>query len=297
MVDLEVFCEDYSKVEKAIAFLEANLHRRPMPADAARHLNLSEHHFQKLFSRWAGIRAERFFRFLTKEYGRQLLYKSENTLDADGSPAGLSGGSGFCPPRVASDTVTAGEYRRNGLGLHVVYGFFPSPFGKMLLAETLRGVCALHFVTSEHGRAVAMLAAAWPGAMFTPDPKRLLKTARRIFGFAKDPPAGPLHLYIRGTEFQIKVWKALLKIPTGFAVSYTDIARHIGQPQAARAVGNAVGRNPISFLIPCHRVIRRTGDFGHYGSGRSRKKAILGWEAVRRHACASAARNTLSNRT
>jgi AraC family transcriptional regulator of adaptative response/methylated-DNA-[protein]-cysteine methyltransferase len=164
--------------------------------------------------------------------------------------------------------------------MRISYGFHPSPFGECMLAVTERGICGLRFVR-EAGRdaLVSSLQSSWPRAFLAQDEAGTAATAAAVFTFAPDLPPSPLHLVVKGTNFQIKVWEALLRIPLGRAVTYEDIARHIGMPGASRAVGNAVGANPIPFLIPCHRVIRKIGEFGNYGEGPERKKAILAWEA------------------
>jgi AraC family transcriptional regulator of adaptative response/methylated-DNA-[protein]-cysteine methyltransferase len=165
--------------------------------------------------------------------------------------------------------------------LSIEYGFHPSPFGRCLLAVTDRGICGLSFTQeAPEGSLVRKLQMRWPGAQFIQSVESTAAVARRIFSFNATKDPGPLHLFVRGTNFQIKVWEALIRIPFGKAVTYEDIARHIGMATASRAVGNAVGSNPIPFLIPCHRVIRKMGEFGNYGEGPLRKKAIIGWEAA-----------------
>ena len=277
---------EYERIERAIVFLERNAFRKPSLEETASALGLSEFHFQRLFSRWAGISPKRFLQFLTKEYAKSMLDDTGNLLDASWD-AGLSGPSRLHDLFVACEAVTPGEYRRKGEGLEISYGFHPSPFGSCMIAMTARGICGLRFVRDGHGEAAlaAWLAARWPGARLVNDPTAASPLLPRIFplpvaGRGSAPP-GPLHLYVRGTNFQIQVWQALLRIPPGRAVSYEELAARIGMPRAARAVGNAVGDNLIPFLIPCHRVLRKTGDFGNYGEGPARKKAILGWEAAR----------------
>lgn len=276
--------KDYQRVEQAIRFLEAHWNRRPTLSAIAESAGLSEHHFQRLFSRWVGISPKRFLQYLTKEYAKTLITGSNSLLDA-AFEIGLSGPSRLHDLFVTCEAVTPGEYKRLGEGLDIVYGIHPSPFGRCLVAVTPRGICGIRFVPEDREAEMAdRLSAKWPRARITCNPRETASLVAAIFPFSPNHPPAPLHLYIRGTNFQIQVWEALLKIPLGKAVTYEDIADHIGMPRAARAVGNAVGANPIPFLIPCHRVIRKMGDFGNYGEGPARKKAILGWEAVRRHA-------------
>ncbi|MGA2640348.1 MAG: methylated-DNA--[protein]-cysteine S-methyltransferase, partial [Spirochaetia bacterium] len=195
--------------------------------------------------------------------------------------AGLSSPGRLHELFVTCEAVTPGEVKSRGEGLSIVYGFHPSPFGRCLLAVTERGICGLSFVQEAPEESlVRNLRARWPGARLSRSPEATAGVASRVFTFDTRREPGPLHLFVRGTNFQIQVWEALIRIPFGKAVTYEDIARHIGMPRAPRAVGNAVGSNPIPFLIPCHRVIRKMGEFGNYGEGPQRKKAILGWEAA-----------------
>jgi len=279
MADYAQLAGDYERVHRAIRFLEDNVRRQPSLAEIAAAAGLSEFHFQRLFGRWVGISPKRFLQFLTKEYARGLLDHSRNLLDAT-YEAGLSGPSRLHDLFVSCEAVTPGEARARGEGLTVSYGVHPSPFGRCLLGVTERGICSLHFV-QEDREAVPRLKRAWPRARLEVAPELTSGYMERVFPFRPGTPAAPLHLYVRGTNFQIQVWQALLRIPLGAAVCYEDLARFVGLPGGARAVGNAVGDNPIAFLIPCHRVIRKMGEFGNYGEGPSRKKAILGWEAAR----------------
>jgi len=281
MMTMEQLEEDYHRVEQAIRFIEGEALRQPSLADIAAAAGLSEFHFQRLFSRWVGISPKRFLQFLTKEYARTLLEESRDVLSVT-FDAGLSSPGRLHELFVTCEAVTPGEVKSRGEGLAIQYGFHPSPFGRCLLAATERGICGLSFVQEgPEEELVAHLRSRWPGAAVRHEPEATAATAREVFAFSPDHEPGPLHLFVRGTNFQIQVWQALIRIPFGKAVTYEDIARHIGMPQASRAVGNAVGHNPIPFLIPCHRVIRKMGEFGNYGEGPERKKAILGWEAAR----------------
>lgn len=279
MKQMDRLSNDYRRVEQAIQFLEKNFHRQPPLSEIAGSAGLSEFHFQRLFSRWVGISPKRFLQFLTKEYAKKLIEGSENLLDA-AYDTGLSGPGRLHDLFVNCEAMTPGEYKRGGEGIDIAYGIHPSPFGHCLLAVTSRGICGLRFVPE--GREASMkewLQKKWPNAQIRLNPGKTEPLVASIF-HSSSRKQKPLYLYVRGTNFQIQVWQALLRIPLGKAVTYEDIARHIGMPRSARAVGNAVGANPIPFLIPCHRVIRKIGAFGNYGEGPARKKAILGWEAV-----------------
>lgn len=292
MTSLTQLAEDYQRVETAIGFLEANFSRQPELGEVAAAVGLSAFHFQRLFSRWVGISPKRFLQYLTKEYAKSLLAGRTSLLDAT-YDAGLSGPGRLHDLFVHCEAVTPGQYKARGLDLNIGYGFHPSPFGQCLVASTDRGICYLAFVRdNDRRRLLDDLSACWPEAAIRPQPERTGQLVARVFGAPPPDAATPLHLFIRGTNFQIKVWEALLKIPFGTVVTYQDLAGAIGHPAGARAVGNAVGRNPVSFVIPCHRVIRKAGDFGNYGGGRQRKKAILGWEAAKAGMAEHSTKNT-----
>jgi AraC family transcriptional regulator of adaptative response/methylated-DNA-[protein]-cysteine methyltransferase len=271
---------DYERIEKAIVFLAENYHNQPRLDEAARAAHLSEFHFQRLFRRWAGISPKRFVQFLTLEHAKLALVASRSVLDAAYS-SGLSGSSRLHDLFVNTEAMTPGEFKAKGAGLTIRYGFHPSPFGECLIAATERGICGLGFV-GESGRATALddFKQRWPAALFQEDAAKTRPYIARIF-HPQPQDAAPLKLLLIGTRFQIKVWEALLRIPSGAVVCYEDLARRVGKPSASRAVGGAVGRNPISFLIPCHRAIRKMGITGDYHWGAARKKAILAWEAAR----------------
>jgi AraC family transcriptional regulator of adaptative response/methylated-DNA-[protein]-cysteine methyltransferase len=271
---------DYDRIEKAIKFIEKNLSRQPDLKEIADHIGMSEYHFQRMFGRWVGISPKRFLQFLTKEYAKQLLENSSNLLDVT-YDSGLSSPGRLHDLFVTCEAVTPGEYKRKGEGLTIKYGYHPSPFGECLLATTERGICGFFFVKYRDRKdPLTELRYFWKNADIVEDPQASGALVERIFNPSFADPSTPLHLILSGTNFQIKVWEALIKIPFGAAVSYEDVAVQVGIPGATRAVGSAVGKNPISFIIPCHRVIRKTADFGNYGGGIARKKAILGWEAA-----------------
>jgi len=283
MTTMEQLEDDYRRIERAIHFIEGQALRQPSLAEIAAEVGLSEFHFQRLFSRWVGISPKRFLQFITKEYARRLLEDSRDVLSVT-YDSGLSSPGRLHELFVTCEAVTPGEIKMRGEGLAIDYGVHASPFGRCLLAMTDRGICGLSFVQEAPEQAlVDRLRERWPGARITHRPEATAAVVEQIFSFPAEHEPAPLHLFVRGTNFQIQVWQALIRIPLGKAVTYEDIARHIGAPHACRAVGNAVGHNPIPFLIPCHRVIRKMGEFGNYGEGPDRKKAILGWEAALTH--------------
>lgn len=272
---------DYSRIERAIRFLDENRHAQPSLDAVARHVGLSESHFQRMFTRWAGISPKRFLQHQTAQVVKRLLRERRSVLDAT-YEAGLSGPGRLHDLVVNAEAVTPGEFRRSGEGLVVRYGFHPSPFGECLLAVTSRGICHLAFLhpVSRH-EALTRLRLEWPRAELTPD-----QGATRVAAIGAFPAPGTawapaLALHVKGTNFQLKVWDALLRIPDGAVTTYGEIASAIGEPKAARAVGTAVGGNPVSYLIPCHRVIRSTGEMGGYAWGAERKHVMLTLETLR----------------
>jgi AraC family transcriptional regulator of adaptative response/methylated-DNA-[protein]-cysteine methyltransferase len=273
--------EDYSRIERAILFLEENYQRQPELREVAQSVHLSEFHFQRLFRRWAGISPKRFIQFLTLEHAKKLLEGSHSVLDAT-YDAGLSSPGRLHDLFVSIEAMTPGEFKAQGAGLRISYGFHPSPFGECLLSVTERGICGLGFIGAG-GRAQILrdFQARWPEAHWEENLRLTQPYIRRIFGGEKRNENRPITLVLQGTNFQIKVWEALLKIPMGSVVPYEDLATRVCSARAARAVGGAVGKNPIAFLIPCHRVIRKAGGIGGYHWGAARKKAMLAWEAAR----------------
>jgi AraC family transcriptional regulator of adaptative response/methylated-DNA-[protein]-cysteine methyltransferase len=271
--------EDYARVEKAILFLEENFREQPSLDEIARRVHLSKYHFQRVFSRWAGISPKRFMQYLTLQHAKALLADSRSVLDA-ALDTGLSGPGRLHDLFVTVESVTPGEFKRRGEGLTIHFGWHPSPFGECLLAGTERGLCGIAFADHE-GRAEAFeeLQERWRGAALVESRARTAPLAERVFSPRRAQEGSPLPILLQGTSFQVKVWEALLRIPPGAAASYEDVAAIVGRPRATRAVANAVARNPVAFLIPCHRVIRKAGGFGNYRWGAARKKAMLGWEA------------------
>ncbi len=270
---------DYRLIERALQYLEDNVTRQPELADVAHAVGLSEFHFQRLFTRWAGISPKRFLQFLTREHARALLDQSGNVLDTTVA-LGLSSPGRLHDLFVTTEAVTPGEYKSRGEGVTIRYGLYPSPFGRCIIGTTDRGICHLGFVQTSEGDALDELFSAWRHASIVEDRGATASLVEPIFGLA-ERPSRQLRVLLRGTNFQLKVWEALLRIPTGILATYEEIAGQIGEPHAVRAVGNAVGSNPIPVLIPCHRVIRKMGGFGNYRYGSVRKKALLGWELAR----------------
>ena len=272
--------EDYARIERAILFLEHNANRQPSLSEVASSAGLSEYHFQRLFSRWVGISPKRFLQFLTKEYAKQLLARSRNVLEVTYT-VGLSSPSRLHDLFVTYEAVTPGEYKSRGEGLQITYGFHPSPFGECLVGMTARGVCALQFVM-EGDRTASLheLQSRWERSNLEENEEATRPVATTIFDGLDDFHWNGLKLHVAGTNFQMKVWEALLRIPAGSLVSYEDIAHAIGRENSQRAVGAAVGANPVPVLIPCHRVIHKMGDLGRYHYGSARKKALIGWEAA-----------------
>lgn len=266
---------DYQRIEAAIRFLQTHAREQPDLARLAAGVSLSPHHLQRLFRRWAGISPKRFLQLLTVEHAKSLLADSATVLDT-ALGVGLSGPSRLHDHFVSLEAVTPGQYRSRGRGLVLRYGLHDSPFGETFIATSSRGICALEF---GDGEGVQRLAAAWPDAELIADQAATASLVKAIF---TDDQSLPLTLWVRGSNFQIQVWRALLTIPPGCLSSYQQLARAIGRPTAVRAVGQAVASNPIAYLIPCHRVIRATGLLGGYRWGEPRKGALIAWENRRK---------------
>ena len=283
---LKQLSDDYLRIEQAILYLENHYKDQPGLEEVAANIGLSEYHFQRIFTRWAGVSPKRFLQFLTKEGAKDLLDQSENLLDTT-HQVGLSSLGRLHDLFVTTEAVSPGEYKSRGAGLTIRYGIHPTPFGKCLIATTDRGICHLGFVqTSEavpwtsEGDAIDNLVADWQKAKMVEDYKATAALVAPIFDLRFNHRGKPLNVHLRGTNFQLKVWEALLQVPVGAVTTYESIASRIGSPRAMRAVGTAVGHNPIAVLIPCHRVIRKIGEFGNYRYGAQRKKALLAREFV-----------------
>lgn len=270
---------DYARITKAIEFIAARAEEQPTLEEIAAHVCLSPFHFQRLFTRWSGVSPKRFLQVLTVERAKRLLRAGDLPLLEITDAVGLSSGSRLHEHFVNLEAVTPAEFRQRGAGLVIRYGFADTPFGGALVALTARGICKLVFVEPERvAQIVTELAAEWPRAEL----REAHDEAQQLLAgmFLRDRPA-PLSLWVRGTNFQVSVWRALLRIPPGQVVSYTDVARAIGRPKASRAVGSAVGHNSVAFLIPCHRVIQQNGTLGGYRWGPERKQAMQAWEVAR----------------
>lgn len=272
---------DYDRIEAAIHFIDSHYRNQPTLRDIASEIHLSIYHFQRLFRRWAGVSPKRFLQYLTVGHAQKLLRQSASLLDTS-HHVGLSGSGRLHDLLVSMHAVTPGEWKRLGGGLTITYGFHPSPFGTCLIATTERGICSLTFCRAgESPEAEKELKGSWPGAHFRRSEAATRLASSRIFQGPTRRMTKPIDLFVRGSNFQIKVWEALMRIPCGAAISYQGLAQHLRKPRAARAVARAVAENPIAILIPCHRVIRSTGAFGGYHWGEARKKAIIAWEGAR----------------
>ena len=271
--------DDYERVRAAIEFMSGRWRRQPEIEEIAAHVGLSASHFHHLFKRWAGLTPKAFLQALTLDHARALLRDSASVLDA-AYEVGLSGPGRLHDLFVAHEAMTPGDFKRGGGGLSLSYGFHPSPFGEALAVVTPRGLAGLGWVDDgNRAAALADMVRRWPNAQFVADQAATAPYAHRAFDPDEWRQDRPLRLVLIGTDFELRVWETLLAIPLGHATTYSDIARRIGKPNAARAVGAAVGKNPISFVVPCHRVLGRSGALTGYHWGLARKQAIIGWEA------------------
>lgn len=268
---------DYQRIAAVIRYLTEHAEEQPSLKQLADQAHISEHHFQRLFTRWAGTSPKRFLQFLTQQRARAILAETRSLMDAS-LELGLSSPGRLHDLTVSCMAATPGEIKSGGRGLHIIWGRSESPFGPALVASTPRGLCHLSFRQAgdsldEH---LGRIHSQWPNAGLRQNDHQASQTLTTIFEPTKN---STLPLHIKGTNFQIKVWEALLRIPSGRLVTYGDVANTVGKPGASRAVGTAVGANHIAYLIPCHRVIRESGALGGYRWGLERKQAMLGWEA------------------
>ncbi|MCF5847678.1 methylated-DNA--[protein]-cysteine S-methyltransferase [Aeromonas veronii] len=271
---------DYARIADAIRFIASQVERQPTLDEIAAHVHLSPFHFQRLFSRWAGVTPKRYLQVLTLERAKALLQESRPLLEV-ADTLGLSSGSRLYDHFVQLEAVTPGEYKLRGAGLVIDHGVHDTPFGQVFVALTPRGVCNFSFLDEKAPEApLANLARNWPEAELREAPSRTQGVIHTMFDGSKTPDR-PISLHVSGTNFQICVWRALLQIPPAKVVSYAQVANAIGNPKAARAVGLAVGANPVALMIPCHRVIQQNGKLGGYHWGETRKQAIHAWEAAR----------------
>ncbi|WP_239031928.1 methylated-DNA--[protein]-cysteine S-methyltransferase [Paroceanicella profunda] len=266
---------------EAIRLIGERREDQPTLDALAAEMGMSPAHFQKLFSQWVGVSPKRYLQYLTLDHARALLRERFTVLDTS-LETGLSGPSRLHDLFLRWEAMSPGAYAAGGAGLDIRWGWFDTPFGEALVMGTDRGLCGIAFA-AETGRDAAMadLSGRWPAARFREDPDALAPLTGGVFGGGGPAAGGETRLCLIGAPFQIKVWEALLRIPTGHVTTYSEIARVIGAPKAARAVGTAVGRNPVSWLIPCHRALRKSGELGGYHWGLPVKRAMLAWESAR----------------
>lgn len=271
--------EDYHRIALAIAFMRQHYLEQPDLATVAQHIGLSEYHFQRMFTQWSGISPKRFLQYLTVEYAKSKIAQTKSLLDLTLN-IGLSSSGRLHDLFVNLEAMSPGEFKTGGAGLQIRYGIHDTPFGKSLIATTARGICNLHFLdATDEQTAEQALRQSWSNAEVICDRQTTQPLRDVIFAPLTDRIQKSLTLLVKGTNFQIQVWRALLRVPSGRIATYQTIAETIGRPTAARAVGNAVGNNPVGYLIPCHRVIRESGELGGYRWGLERKTVILSWEA------------------
>jgi AraC family transcriptional regulator of adaptative response/methylated-DNA-[protein]-cysteine methyltransferase len=271
--------DDYELVRQNLDFLREHWREQPSLELLADRTGLSAAHFQRLFMRWAGLSPKAFVQALTLDHARKLLRDSATVLDT-AYEVGLSGPGRLHDLFVTHEGMTPGTYKAKGKGIDIRYGFHDCPFGRVLLMMTEHGICGLAFADpGQEQVALTDMRGRWPEATYKEDTARTAPQVARIFNPLAWKAEKPVRIVFIGTEFETRVWQTLLKVPLGRATTYSDIASYIGNPKASRAVGSAVGRNPISFVVPCHRVLGRSGGLCGYHWGLTRKQAILGWEA------------------
>jgi len=272
---------DYDVVRRAIAYISEHWRRQPDMEAIAAACGVTPTELHHLFRRWAGLTPKAFLQALTLDHARTLLRASASVLDA-AYEVGLSGPGRLHDLFVTHEAMSPGEWKARGAGLTITYGFHPSPFGTALVMTTPRGLAGLAFADSgEEAAALADMRARWPNAAYVEDAATTAPVARRIFDPRLWRPDRPLRVVLIGTDFEVRVWETLLAIPMGRVSTYSDIAAKINAPKASRAVGAAVGKNPLCFVVPCHRVLGKSGDITGYHWGLTRKRAMLGWEAGR----------------
>ena len=270
---------NYNRIAAAIGYYKANFKDQPSLEQVAEHVHLSPFHFQRMFKEWAGVTPKQFLQYLTLGHAKQVLGSGATLSDA-AFEAGLSGTGRLHDLFIKIEGMTPGEYKNGGEELPINYRFADSPFGRLLIASTHKGVCYLAFADEDKAEALGLLKEQFPNAQYHEATDGWQEEALAIFSQDWSRPK-EVKLHLKGTAFQIKVWETLLKVPMGGLTTYSEVADSIQHPAAVRAVGSAVGANPVAFLIPCHRVIRSDGQTGDYHWGPTRKQAIIGWEAAR----------------
>ena len=270
---------NYNRIADAIRFIKKNYRTQPKLEEIAEHINMSPFHFQRMFSEWAGTTPKRFLQYLNIEYAKKILKETHATLFDTACELGLSGTGRLHDLFINIEGMTPGEYKNGGLALNINYSFADTPFGKIIAASTDKGVCHMAFVDEGERRAFDHLRSIFPNAKYVLSPDTKQQHALSVFDRDWNR-LEEIKLHLKGTEFQLKVWETLLKIPAGGLATYADLATKSGYNGACRAVGTAVGKNPVAFLIPSHRVIKATGEPGNYHWGKMRKNAIIGWEAA-----------------
>ena len=269
---------NYSRIEEAINYIKTNFKNQPRLEQVAHEMNLSSFHFQKLFTDWAGVSPKNFVQFLTIKYAKEVLRETQATLFEASIESGLSGTGRLHDLFIKIEGMTPGEFKNGGENLSINYSFAESPFGNIIVASTLKGICHIAFVDDQES-ALTELKVKFPNASY----KQVvdLRQQNAMFIFTRDwNKLDEIKLHLKGTDFQIKIWETLLKIPSGQFTTYGKIANHLESPGASRAVGSAIGANPVAFLIPSHRIIQSTGIIGGYHWGSMRKAAMIGWEAA-----------------
>lgn len=271
---------NYERIAAAIRFIKENRQEQPRLETIAGHVNMSPAHFQRMFQEWAGISPKSFLQYLNVEYAKRILKQTHTSLFDTACEVGLSGTGRLHDLFVNIEGMTPGEYKNGGQALRINYSFAETPFGRVMVASTDKGICHLAFVDEGEEEALGSLKQLFPNAAYTQCLDRKQEDALSVFNRDWSKP-DEIKLHLKGTSFQLKVWETLLKIPAGGLTTYADLATKSGHEGACRAVGTAIGRNPVAFLIPCHRVIKATGDIGNYHWGEVRKEAIIGWEAAK----------------
>lgn len=269
---------DYDRISKAIDFIKQNFRKQPSLDEIAAHINLSPFDFQHLFTEWAGTSPKQFIAYLSLEYAKTVLKKKTKSFFDVAQEKGLTCSGTLHDLFVTIEGMTPSDFRNGGENLKINFSFSECRFGRSLIASTKKGICFLAFTENDE-TTIAELKGTFPNATYIFQKDDIQEKAISIFE-KNETPSEDIRLHLKGTDFQIKVWNALLQIPLGSLSSYGDVADAICSPKAARAVGTAIGDNPIAFIIPCHRVIENTGNYGEYRWGRTRKSALIGWEAA-----------------